>query len=312
MMAKTKREKDSSAREQDPPSFVSTGTSGDSEDGALREMVRRIAEPIFKAAIPLEAQTDIMDISAQSFKVVWRPNNYRRRGLFKEPLDIPSKQWGGVYHHFKITLKGLLMVRDYPQVLLIVGPRVIQAVYSQRVVGGVKEAFLIERRTMQELEDVLVAKREAITGLLDGAVSDFCARVGCVVGPLSWGRYEDWVKGESVIDSLPQDLVIHDTFFKKVYGEGIEFKSSGGGESPVVHLKQYIKNRAIEDVAPEIARELALLAAAVRGRGESAASVLARVRVFPNDLLSLADEVLSLSAADRVELSLRTFERFGG
>ncbi|GAH24227.1 unnamed protein product, partial [marine sediment metagenome] len=35
-----------------------------------------------------------------------------------------------------------------------------------------------------------------------------------------------------------------------------EFKNTGYGEEPTIHLKNYIKNRAIENIAPEIANSI--------------------------------------------------------
>ena len=60
-------------------------------------------------------------------------------------------------------------------------------------------------------------------------------------------------KGEDYIDKIPKEVIIHDTIFKKVYGEGIEFGVTG---EPTVKLKTYIKNRAIEDIAPEIIKSI--------------------------------------------------------
>ena len=39
-----------------------------------------------------------------------------------------------------------------------------------------------------------------------------------------WIRQENAIKGESFIDSLDPEMIIHDTYFKKVYKDNVEFK----------------------------------------------------------------------------------------
>ena len=93
---------------------------------------------------------------------------------------------------------------------------------------------------MNEIESKLINAAEEFTKLVGGEA---------VINKREWKRHEDEVKRESFIDSLPPDLVIHDTYFKKVYQKGVEFKSP-------VFVKNYIANRAIEDLSPEIAKEI--------------------------------------------------------
>ena len=65
---------------------------------------------------------------------------------------------------------------------------------------------------------------------------------------------EHGVHGEDFLDSLPEDLVIRDTFFQKLYRKKVEFKSP-------VAVKNFISNRAVESVSPQIAEELAAVRA---------------------------------------------------
>ena len=64
-----------------------------------------------------------------------------------------------------------------------------------------------------------------------------------------WIRNEDGIHGEDFLDKIPKDIIIHDTYFKKVYQDHIEFKSP-------TFMKNYISNRAIENIAPEVAKEI--------------------------------------------------------
>ena len=93
---------------------------------------------------------------------------------------------------------------------------------------------------------------------MDNALRIFCKEFNIEVFSLYpvWDRYENFIKGEEYIDSIPTNCIIHDTYFKKVYGDGIELKQTEAKEDPGVHIKHYIKNRIIEDITPEIAQEL--------------------------------------------------------
>jgi len=64
-----------------------------------------------------------------------------------------------------------------------------------------------------------------------------------------WIRQEDAVKGEEFIDDIPNNLIMHDTYFKKVYERDLEFKGP-------TYLKNYIANRAVEKITPEIIEEI--------------------------------------------------------
>ena len=117
-----------------------------------------------------------------------------------------------------------------------------------------------------------------------------------------WSRYEEFTKGEEFIDSIPQEVIIHDTFFKKVYKKGIEFKNTKKGESPGVHIKNYIKNRAIEDIAPEIAR-------AIESQNPLRA-LISKIHSIA-DLTKYPALIGLLTPQDRQELENWTFNKFG-
>ena len=61
-----------------------------------------------------------------------------------------------------------------------------------------------------------------------------------------WIRHEDAIHKE---DWIPEEAVIHDTHFKKVYPTQVEMKSPA-------FIKNFYSNRVIEEIAPEIAKEL--------------------------------------------------------
>jgi len=220
----------------------------------IEEIIK--SNPIFLK----EAQSNSMATTTITPKIIWRPNNYRRKievkektnsGINKIRTTIPTSSYSA---HTK-----MLSIKDYlPNITIQYGKNTLTGIYSQNRIGGVKEHFLIERESIDEINKAIDEKKEKIRERIDIALDRFIVqfKLRIQLKKPEWDRYEDFVKGEEYIDKIPSEVIIHDTFFKKVYGQGIEFKNSGKGESPVVHMKNYIKNRAVEDISPQIAEEI--------------------------------------------------------
>lgn len=193
-------------------------------------------------------------------KILWRPNNYRRKIEVKEKDNSGMNRIKTTIRHTTIGRHNkLLSVKNFkPNITIQYGRSTLTAIYSQNIIAGNKETFLIERQTIKEIQDEIDKKRESIRERMDNALLVFSRQFKLYI-PLKnprWDRYEDWIKGDDFIDKIPRETIIHDTIFKKVYGDGIEFKNTGKGEAPTVHMKNYIKNRAVEDISPLIAEEI--------------------------------------------------------
>ena len=117
-----------------------------------------------------------------------------------------------------------------------------------------------------------------------------------------WIRHEDDVKGEEFIDDLPESLIMHDTYFKKVYPKGVELKSP-------IYVKNYISNRVLENLAPMICKELNRLHLKVDQY--DMVSFLKREIKELNDVFKFPDEIRWLRNKERKELTAFIFERFG-
>jgi hypothetical protein len=209
---------------------------------------------------PKEHSPDSMTTTQNRHSIIWRPNNYRRQIEVKEKTNSGIKlikstiKKANVAPHTKIV-----SIKEFkPNITIQYGRNTLTAIYSQNKIGGIKEHFLIERESIAEVNSVIDKKKAQIEQKLDRALDDFSIKFKLKI-PLktpTWSRYEDFLKGEEYIDNIPMEVIIHDTFFKKVYGDGIEFKNTKKEEAPTVHLKNYIKNRAIEDISPQIAQEI--------------------------------------------------------
>lgn len=196
-----------------------------------------------------------MTIDPTSKLILWRPNNYRRRMdlgyiniVHLERLKTAILK----YPYLKVTYssynKLLWVLLDYKGGMfrLQLGRRFLVCVYVQNKVGGVKEVYKISLEGMER-------RKEEIRVLMDEVLVSFAKKWGLFdsKGEVKWLRHEDWIKGEEYIDRIPAEVVIHDTVFKKVYDEGVEF-IGGEGVEPVARVKNYIKNRALEELSPEL------------------------------------------------------------
>ena len=216
--------------------------------------------------IPKEALSNSMTSIENKSSLIWRPNNYRRQIIVKEKDNsaiqkilsaigiIPTDTRVNFNPHTKI-----LSIRNYqPNITIQYAKNTLTAIYYQNIISGVKETYLISRNTQKEVDERLDEIKNSIQEKIDNTLTDFIkkANIGIMFNKPMWIRHEDFAKGESFIDSIPREVIIHDTFFKKVYPVGIEFMSNKEIREPTTALKNYIKNRAIEDISPIIANEL--------------------------------------------------------
>ena len=236
------------------------------ECDGVKEQIKRIVSPIFDSVLQ-ETSSNSMTTTKKVFKILWRPNNYRRELRVKIKDNSAIKK---IQNHYSPTIDTtqqfsfnlhtkMISIKNYKGVTLQYGKNTLTAIWSQNQIGGVKETFLIEAYNVDDFDKRIDMKKEEIRKRLDSALFSFAKQFGLRLRfevPV-WKRSENWIKGEEFIDSIPKEVVIHDTYFKKVYPKGVEFKS-GAGEEPLASTKNYIKNRAIENVAPVIAEELAV------------------------------------------------------
>ena len=283
-----------------------------------KDIVYEIKERVLKSL--MEEQSNSMTTTKSVVSVLWRPNNYRRQLRVKVKLDstlIALKDFA-LENGLKLDINGhtkLVTVRGFGGVTLQYGRNILTGIYSQAVVGGFKETFLVEADSIDGVESRLNERKKAIREKIDGALFDFSKRLGILLpfDKPKWSRHEDWIKGEDFIDKIPRETIIHDTVFKKVYGEGIEFKG-GIGDEPTASLKNYIKNRAVEDIVPELIERLDRLNVDFVGKSvviEKQIGILALAQVNTQKQLTSLVKLLRPSKEQIVKDSLSRPDYFG-
>lgn len=227
-------------------------------NAAVQEYLKTIKDNQ-KPKVPKEGYSNSMTTGKKPFSIVWRPNNYRRQirvGIKTNSVIKIIKRTilnTSVGRHNK-----LLSIKDYrPNITIQYGKEKLTAIYSQSIIGGNKQTFFIKADSIALLDERLNEKKNDIKKRLDDALLTFSKqfRIFLPFEKIVWSRHEDFIKGEEYIDSIPAEVIIHDTVFKKVYKKGIEF-TGGLNDEPTVKIKNYIKNRAIEDIAPDLAKAM--------------------------------------------------------
>jgi len=250
-----------------PPSPPLTSYGNVSEDPGVT-VSSLVASPELKnffesaAGVPSADRLSSMTIPRTGKKVCWRPNNYRRKINLGIALSEKRSRIQGCYTLVSYAAHSkLITIRDYPRVVLMVGKNYVTGIWCQNIVNGEKETFLIWSDSSEGVRERIAQKVEEIRQAIDAALYDFIDRFGFEVkGELPvWDRYEDWFRDEAYVSRLPRGNIVYDSYFKKVYEHGLEFTQSDKGEAPGEHLSRYVGNRALEDVAPGVAAELARL-----------------------------------------------------
>lgn len=243
-----------------------TTVSGGTQRDAKEYVSRVVEKTLRKQGFPSETVSDSMAIEVKTY----RPNNLRRQMRFDSGQLTTIKGF---------RRKGKLRFLWKDRVTVQAGSRTLTAIWDQRL-NGKKEVFRFKGTAAQNVAGI-EERRGIIRERLDAELLGVCAENGLTPQEIVWERCEEGIKGDVFLDSLPRDLILHDTVFKKVYRGETEFLT-GKGCNPVF-VKNYLNNRAVEAVAPEIASELRLLREDLGGG--PLRRVMDRVRVFPDDLL---------------------------
>ena len=187
-------------------------------------------------------------------KFLWCPHNYRRRinkknkpiALTKTIKSAIKKKTGNKINYTERTNKYTII--NYNKLTIEINPNCIVVVYPSekwyRMEGSMTEINNRLDKIVRDIKNKCLRAAREISKLLNLEL-DFKDN--------KWIRNEDHIKSDEFLGRIAPELIVHDKLFKKVYPEGIEFKSP-------FDLKTFVNNRAIEMVAPIIAQKLDNLA----------------------------------------------------
>ena len=238
-------------------------------DKSVKDYIDKISLPIFakKLGVTKEELSNSITTIKKTFKIFFRPNNWRRQIEVKEKTNSTIDYCKKVIPTIKINHHNKLISLREGNIVIQYGKKTLTAIYSCPVIKGVKQGWTIERDTIPLITARINEIKQNIEKTLDNALKEFSHKFKVFL-PFKraiWGRHEDFIKGESYIDKIPRESQFIDTVVKKVYLEkGIEF-IGGKGEEPTLKVKTYLKTRATEDIAPEIAEAINKFGAMLTG-----------------------------------------------
>lgn len=245
------------------------------EKDMQEEYVKRLVEPIFKAKMgksPQEAQRNTMSVGVstgnEAIVFYWRPNNYRlkfpfsRSDLHSEVTSTlnRSQKRGCVVvtkhgHNLKISNYGSKITCKINGIPLMIDKKSITATYSLRqsisATRDSKAYYKIEAASTGQVWARMQERIQAIEKMCIEAVKKFIKLYGGYAdfGNITHLRYEDALHIQDWLPDVPEDMIIHDTHFKKVYPKDMEFKNP-------LYLKNFVSNMCLKEIAPEIVSEL--------------------------------------------------------
>ncbi len=249
--------------------LISTGTMKKEKevyDKSIKDYIDKITTPIFEK-VPQEdisnSMTTPTPYKSNGFRYLVRFNNYRRQIQVKEKTNSTSIRIKGAISKLPMELNinprtKIISIKNYNKGITIqYGKNILTAIYACPLIHGHKQTRLIERPTIDGINTRMDEIKDNIKERLDNALNEFSRKftLSLPFKKVIWVRHENWIKGDEFIDNIPRETIIHDTIGKKVYAEGWEF-IGGKDKEPTATIKNYIKTRAIEDIAPEIANSI--------------------------------------------------------
>ena len=165
-----------------------------------------------------------------------RPHNYAIKfRIIKEGLPFPEKGPVGKRYWSK------QFERSYEDVIF--------EKTTKHIIAYLKRPMSAIVKTPDDLDSLKIKIHHIITE----TTHMLCEKYGMEVdfeNPVI-SRREIEVK-DNVLDKIPKEIRIRNDIFKKVYPDKVEFKDE-------LTVKNYIKNRALEDLSPELVKTLQTL-----------------------------------------------------
>ena len=220
-----------------PPSFPMENKK---EQDSFKQYVEKLTTPIFNKVLQ-EVKSDTMT-TLKPFNFLWQPHNYR----LKIPISYENLKINKVlFHEVKyIKRTNKYIIKDFKGLTTEINPTCLIVIYSSKkwykLKGSMPEINAKLLYIINQIENKCIKKAKELAKVCN-FTPDFDEKV--------WVRSENGIKGDEFLDKIDPKLIIHDTTFKKVYPDKIEFKSP-------FYLKNWINNRALEMVSPQIVDRL--------------------------------------------------------
>jgi len=222
-------------------------------DKSLNDYIRKITTPIFDKVLSESNDNPMMVGRVQEsnqIQFLWQPHNYRlyfnfNKKNFNPPLyKYPSKKVG-----FKYSLKNYNSEHhfdNFHNCRIIIKKKLAEVINKSHE----KQWRLITANNINEIDKRIneVIKKLNKQGIyaLKQLIKRFGGNSDLKIIKI---RGEHGIHGVDYIDKIPEDMIIHDTVFKKPYKRKLEFYDP-------VYVKNTVTNKAVNDIAPEISNSI--------------------------------------------------------
>ncbi len=269
-MHRKKREEQKHLSSQYPPPYISHGKISKNNEAHIKKHIDEITTPIFNKVLQETGLNPMMVGRVEGSKKIqwlWQPHNYRLYFDFDKRNFNPPRSDNPTLKKLKIRLVGF----DY-QSKNYGSEHHFNNFYGCRIVIKKTQVEVTNKShnkqwrlmTARDIDDIGCRINE-VTERLDKQCIEALKKIIKYFGGKSKFEIlkkrckgEHGVHGLDFLDKIPEDMVIHDTVFKKVYKKKVEYKSP-------VHVKNTVSNYAIHNIAPDIANELTIIKEAVMG-----------------------------------------------
>lgn len=285
---------------------------------AFREHVKKLTTPIFERVLNETRKNPMSGRSAGSVVkevVMFRPHNYRlffdfnRSGFQPPEKEGVIEPIGGVGSGYQNIVSSIEYKKNNHG-----KEDSFTNYYGCRIVVKKTKIEINPVKWTEKTHSIKITTPEDINAQVEGICGELTKHcldtLKCFIedfgGSSSFtiqnSQEELKILREEKIDLIPRRLKFHADLVKKVYNEqNVEFKDP-------LSVVNYLQNRAIENVAPEIAKSINHLAEVLQ---HPLVVLKSKINNY-NDLIRYKETIASLNEKDRLELSLWITTKFNG
>jgi hypothetical protein len=222
------------------------------------EMKKRVDSYIEKLIVPKEQDQNRMSVGGLVHKdysyCLWMPHNYRLYFDFsKENLKLPSdNETEGQTSVWRYVNKKEISFDSFMDCRVVIKQSQIE-ITNKINPRWYRLSMATERGIQAQFQEIISKKDKECREVLGAFIAKYG---GSSAYQVLNARSEDKVMNEEMIDKIPLKMAFHTDIVKKVYNEhNVEFKGPGAAAN-------YMSNRILEKVCPDISEALRELATA--------------------------------------------------
>ena len=257
---------------------------------SIKEYIEKITTPIFSKVLQETTLNPTLVGRVQNpspIKFLWQPHNYRlyfnftkknfkvvTPSIYKYPaFSYKSTNYGSEHHFNNFMSCRIIIKKNMAEVI----NKSHHKQWRLITANSIKE---IDTRIKEVISKLNNQGINALKGIirLCGGISD------CKILKV---RGEHGIHGIDYLDRIPEEMIIHDTIFKKQYKKKPEFYD-------IVHIKNVVTNNAINDIAPDISNSLNNINNTINEIANKFGSTLTGMLPVLNQLTNMNIEVTKL------------------